>query len=256
MIANIEALVPYRNELIQIFNIVSQYASTIENIQKLHGFFEKLIPYLNVPENTGSYRDWDFDNYRFISLELYLYAVAVFIKHNRFEQAANFISEDHYVGNSRYYGQEQMIDASVFINTLKSIDHRNNRLETRWLSPIGALLKERCTNVGVEFHQLMQADFVLYIRGQLQDRRGYHARWWPHTLIYAGRYYNSFEIFSRAGSRRYFDKIKVLPGIDEPANFEPLLDDYRTGERRAPQWQFDRVDPAILLNFEQLAKRL
>lgn len=252
--ASIEAFTPYRNELIQLFNVVSQYAPTEENTQKLHSFFEKLIPYLNATENTSSYREWNFDNYRFIAYELYLYAIAIFIQHSRFEMAASFMTEEYYIGKSRHYGQEQMIGSSAFMHTMRAIDHRNERLKTRWLSPVGTLVNDRCKGVGIEFYQLMQADFILYIRNELQDNR--FARWWPYTLVYTERFYSSFEIFSRAASKRYFDRVKVLLGIENPQDLEPLLNSYKTGDRRAPSWSFARVEPETLLNYEQLAKRL
>lgn len=251
--ANIEAFTPYRNELIQLFNVVSQYAATEENTQKLHDFFEKLIPYLNVPENTGSYYEWSFDNYRFIAYELYLYAIAIFIRHSRFEMAASFMTEEYYIGKSRHYGQEQMIGSSAFMHIMRAIDHRNQRLKTMWLSPVGNLIRDRCKGVGIEFHQLMQADFILYIRYELQDNR--FARWWPYTLVYTEHFYSSFEIFSRAVSKRRFDKIKVLLGIENPQDLEPLINLYKTGNRRAPSWNFARVEPETLLNYEQLAIR-
>ena len=253
IVASIEAFTSYRNELIQLFNVICQYAPTEENTQKLHDFFEKLIPYLNAPLNRGSYQSWNFDNYRFIAYELYLYAIAIFIRHSRFEMAAAFMTEEYYVGNSHHYGQEQMIGSSAFMHTMDALSRRNNRLQTRWLSPVGALIKDRCTGVGLEFHQLMQADFILYIRYELQDDR--FARWWPYTLVYTERFYSSFEIFSRAVSKRYFDRVKVLLGIETPQDLESLINSYKTGDRRVPSSGFSIVGPETLLNHEQLAKR-
>lgn len=251
--ASIEAFTPYRNELIQLLNVIGQYAPTIENTQKMHGFFEKLIPYLNAPPNRSSYHSWDFDNYRFIAYELYLYAIAVFIRHSRFDIAAAFITDEYYVGNSPHYGQEQMTGSSAFMHTMDALNNRNKRLQTRWLSPVGTLVNERCKGVGIEFNQLMQADFILYIRYELQGNL--FARWWPYTLVYTEHFHSSFEIFSRAISKRYFDRIKVLLGLENPQDLEPLINSYKTGNRRAPTWNFAHVEPETLLNYEQLAKR-
>ena len=132
--ASIEAFTPYRNELIQFFSVISQYAPTEENIQKLHDFFEKLIPYLNARENMGSYREWDFDNFRLITHELYLYAITILIKHNRFEEVADFTAKEFYIGNSMHYGQEQMVGASVFMTSTKSISYRNERVPSTYFS--------------------------------------------------------------------------------------------------------------------------
>ena len=253
VIASIEAFMPYRNELIQLFTVVSQYAPSTENFQTIHRFFEKLIPYLNYADNSGSYKKWDFDNFRFIFHELYLYAVTVFIEYDLFEQAADFVDEHFYVGNDYHYGNESMVNIGVLNFHMQSLEYRNQRLQRRRLSMRADLLKERCTNTNVQFYRLMQADFILYIRSELREDR-FYSRWWPHTLLYAGRSHRPFEIFARAQSRRYFDRMKILLRAENPSDLESLLESFKDGDRTPPRWEFERVEPARLMNYEQLGQ--
>ena len=46
---------------------------------------------MNKPPYITSYNDWGFDNFRFIVRELFLYFIAIFLKHDRLEQAAHFL---------------------------------------------------------------------------------------------------------------------------------------------------------------------
>lgn len=255
VIANLEAFTPYRNELIQMFSLVSQYAPSQENLQKIHDFFEILIPYLNSTPDISSCREWDFDNYRFIVHELFLYVIAIFIKSSHFEEAGFLMSEEFYVGNNMHYGQESLVGVGALIQTTKSLDYRNERLKTRRLELRADLLRDRASGTGVDFSQLMQADFILYLRSELSDDRMAFMYWWPFTLIYSGRSYRPFEIFARAASRRYFDKIKILLGIEKVENLNDLMNSYRTGERQAPRWQIDSFKPSNLLGFENLATK-
>jgi len=62
VIRNIENFIPYRNEFIQLLITINQYSPTEEYIQKVHRFFETLIPYMKQPKHVTSYREWDFDN--------------------------------------------------------------------------------------------------------------------------------------------------------------------------------------------------
>lgn len=48
--------------------------------QLLHRFFEGLLPYLDRPEHVTSWSESDFDNFRFLVHELFLYAIAILLK--------------------------------------------------------------------------------------------------------------------------------------------------------------------------------
>lgn len=164
VVKNIKTFLPYRNEAIQLFIGISQYAPTEENIQKLHRFFERLISYMHRPEHLSQWGEWDFNNFIFIVHELFLYAVAVLIKHERFEQASYLLEQRYYLPGNSDYGRDAMVSFIVFGKYMYSLEHRNKRLGLRRLSVRAYLLKERSSGVGVEFRHLLQADFVLFIR--------------------------------------------------------------------------------------------
>jgi SEFIR domain len=88
VIQSIDAFIPYRNEAIELFLTLAAYRDTPELRVVLHRFFEQLIPYLRRPQSVSSWHEHDFDNFRFIVHELFLYAVACLIRHERFESAA------------------------------------------------------------------------------------------------------------------------------------------------------------------------
>jgi hypothetical protein len=55
---SIDAFLPYRNEVIQIFISISRYRDNVESRTILHRFFESLIPYMERPANlTTSFRE-------------------------------------------------------------------------------------------------------------------------------------------------------------------------------------------------------
>jgi hypothetical protein len=254
VIKSIEDFLPYRNEAIQLFVTISQYAANDENIQKMHRFFEDLVPYMNRPENVRQWSEWDFDNFIFIVHELFLYAVAVLIKHERFDQANFLMEQQYYIPGNSDYGRDVMVSFIVFRKNMRSLEHRNKRLELGRLSVRADLLKERCSGTGVEFRDLMQADFVLYLRAEL-EAEGSFGRWWPETLLYLGHYHSPFEIFARAVSKKHFNKVKCLLAIQSPSDLEGLLNAYKEDKRRLPRWEFESFSPSALLGYEQLAKR-
>ena len=147
-----------------------------------------------------------------------------------------------------------MVGFNVFREYMRSLEHRNKRLELRKLSLRADLIKDRCTGVGVEFRHLLQADFVLFMRAEI-DAVDNYSKWWPETLLWLGHYHGGFEIFARSVSKKYFDRVKVLLTIEKPADLEELLQSYKEGKRKLPSWEFNSFSPSALLGYENLATR-
>ena len=255
VVKNIEDFLPYRNEIIQIFVIIAQYNDSDEYIQIIHRFFEKLIPYMSRPQNVTRWSEWDFDNYRFIIHELFLYVLSIMIKYNRFENANFLLQQQYSAATDIESGLNKMVNFTVFRENLSSLTRRNKRLNLGRLSLRADLLKERCVGIRIDFRQLLQADFVAFMRAEIESQDSYR-RWWPETLLYVDYHNSSFEIFARAISKSYFEKVKVLLGIDSKEELAPLLASYQRGARQLPRWDFTEFNPASLLGYDNLATRL
>lgn len=254
VINNIEEFLPFRNEVIQLFIAVAQYAPEEQFIQRMHRFFESMIPYMNRPQGISRWNEWDFDNYKFIVHELFLYALAILLKHDRIEQANYLLQQQYYLPGNSEYGRDAMVSFTVFREYMGSFDYRNQRLDLRRLSLRADLLKNRCTGNGIDFRYLLQADFVAFMRAEV-EAQDTHNRWWPETLVCLGHFNSPFEIFARSVSKSYFNKSKLLLSIEVPKDLEPLLKSYQDGSRKLPRWQFNGFNPALLLGYEHLATR-
>ena len=255
VVESIEQFLPYRNEAIQLFNTISHYAPTEENILKLHRFFESLIPYMHRPEDVRQWSEWDFDNFKFIVHELFLYALAILLKSERFQEANLLLTQQYYLSGNSDYGRDVMVSFIKFREHMRSLEHRNDRLKLNRLSVRADMLETRSKSSGIEFRYLMQADFVLFMRAEVESE-DFYSRWWPETLLYVRRFHSPFEMFARSVSRKYFDKVKCLLAIEKPEDLNNLFDDYKNGKQQLPRWQFDSFNPAILLGFDQLAKKV
>ncbi|MFP1780314.1 hypothetical protein ACLEEB_14270 [Lonsdalea quercina] len=114
------------------------------------------------PENVNSWNEWDSDNFKFIIHELFLYAIAILTKHEKFREVNILLTQQYYLAERTDYGKDAMIGYEVFREYLRSLEHRNNRLELRRLSIHADLLEQRSKASGIEFRYLMQADFILF----------------------------------------------------------------------------------------------
>lgn len=254
VLKNIEEFLPFRNEAIQLFATVAQYSPTLEPMNRFHRFFEDLIPYMNKPPQTSQWNTWDFDNFKFIIHELFLYFVAVLLKNDRIEQVAHFLDQQYYVPGNLDYGRDEMMSCIVLDNALPSFEHRNQRLRLNQSSVRADVLNQRCKGTGIEFRDLMQADFLTFMKTEIQNIEK-SRQWWPDTLVFLGFRASAFEIFARSVSTTYFNRVKRLLGVENLADLTPLLESYRKGERGLPQWNYESIDPKMLLGYDKLATR-
>lgn len=258
VIESINSFSGYRDEVVDLFFVIAGYRSDAKIYGLIHRFFELLLSYLFRPADKSSWQDTDFDNFKFIVHELFLYAITVFLKKNRFEAANELLSQGYLLPSNYPYGNEiGLVDFPVFCPRLESLDFRKQRLKLNRLSLHADLLKERATRTDIRFDELMQTDFILYLRDQITCETSTYAtwNWYPDTLVYAASRYAPFEIFARAESIRYFEKLKPVLGVETKEKLIELISEFSRGEREAPRWQHERIIFERLIKSEKIATR-
>lgn len=257
IVDSIEKSIPARNELIEIFGTIAQYDQSANTAPTIHKFFESLIPYLYPPRGINSYHKWDWDNFRFIIHESFLTCIAVFLKHERFEIVAQILHQRYYVDKDEHSSRSKMATFEIFRENLISLTHRNNRLNLRRHSICADMIKERCSDSGISFNNIMQADFLLYLADAISCfKEGIYQRWWPETLVFKAFHGGTFEIFLRAESQEYFSRLAPTLGIKQKPELSPLIDAMKKNPTNIPKWDFDRIDPLTLMNYEKLCTRI
>jgi len=250
LVENIEAFIPYRNEVVSLIVAIAQYDLLPSLDQKIHRFLESLLPYVDRPAHITQYRESDFDNFRFLINEIFLYVIAIFLKYEKFELVQTLLSTPYYIHERSKNGQIGAFGYQAFHEYVRTLDYRNQRLRLGRLSLVADLMKDRSQSSDLDFNQLMQADFVLFMRGA-QDGE----RWFPNTLLYAGRSYSPFEIFARSMSQKYFDSVKNLIGVADKGELGALLQNFKGSQSQLPRWQFDTFNPEVLVGYDMLGTR-
>lgn len=255
IIKSIENFLPYRNEYIRIIESIAKYQKENDYNEVLHSFLESLLKYYDKPENVYQWNEVSFDNYRFIIHEMFLYTITVFIKYNCFETSAFLLSEGYYsLKRACRRDERAMASYTDFREHMSSLEIRNKRLGLRRLSLRADMLKERNGSSGIRFYDVMQTDFICYLRNEIHKESGFIG-WWPETLLYLGDFYGRFEIFAKAESVKYFDRIKTIFSIDKKEDLLPTIKDFSEGKRYTPQWEFEKINPDMLIGYEKLCTK-
>ncbi|UOO89164.1 TIR domain-containing protein [Vitreoscilla massiliensis] len=247
---NISDFLPARNEFIQLVSALIQYSSSNKYINIIHKFFENNIRYLFRPENITSYAGWDFDNFKFIINELFLYFVALMIKNEKFEELNYFLNKNFYF--LHHDSREPLSSFLIFKQHCESFGFRNQRLSLGYANLHATTLKERANGINLEFIDLMQADFILYLRAEINSTDTYFIQWWPTTLMYTRSFY-PFEIFAKSKSKSYYESMKCILGNNPDINLKALIEDAKKGTRTVPKWQYESISLSRLTDFNNIA---
>jgi len=226
---SIDGFLPYRDEFIE-FMFAAAPASGPALAQVLQRFFERAIPFMSKPASISSWRTWDFDNFSFVVHELFLYAIAILLRYERYDTIAEFLSLRFYVPNESKPG-ETMRSFSVIWKPLDTL--RQKSTELRRVSLRSDLLQKRSHGSGVQFATIMTADFILFLRSAVTDDD--QNAWYPETLMFAYEVHGAFEVFARAESTAYFKRLTPSLGIATKDQLEKLISTYST-DGRAGRW--------------------
>lgn len=254
VLSSIEAFLPYRNELIEVFSALASYGISEDEERAVQSFLEQLYPLMYSPKLGFSYSEWDWDGFRFIVHEIILYLVTVFLRYERFAFVGQILRHPYYVANSLSGGGET-VGITDFYKDMKSLERRNYRLNLRRVSVRADVLFERSKSSGLSFEQLMQAEFILFMRDcvdVLRDK-GYQS-WWPVSLVYR-QTHSSFEVFARSLSSQYFAKVRQMFDIEGVKDLEPVFAGFSSGKLRAPSWGYGGINPLALMNSDKLSTK-
>lgn len=256
IVDSIAQFIPIRNELVEVFGVIAQYDQTTSFAPAIHKFFESLIPFLDRPEEVITYHKWDWDNLKFIIQESFILCISIFLKHERFDIVSYLVNQQYYIEKDAYYGRSAMTSFSVFRNSLTSLEHRNTRLNLNRLSVHADMIKDRCTDSGIPFNAMMQADFILYLVQSLRRLKDHREQmWWPETLVFKSFHGGTFEVFLRAESIAYFNRLASVLNITTKTDLEPFIEGIKNQYIYLPQWRFERISPLELMNYEKLCTR-
>lgn len=225
-----KSFVPYRNEAIEVFMATANCSQQTDIGEIFHNFFESLIPKSGKPEGINQYHTWDWDNLRYIVQELFIYCVAVLVKSSRFDALSTLMQQRFYIERDEDYGRNAMRGFGVLRNHLDSLEHRKNRLKLNRKSIHADLIKELNPGSGVNFNQLMQADYLLFLADSIRalNDSEWGQEWWPETLVYRSYGSSSYEVIARAESKSFFSKLAPCLGIASKSDLEPLIEAYKT----------------------------
>jgi hypothetical protein len=147
-----------------------------------------------------------------------------------------------------------MVGFYAFRRRIESLDHRNTKLKKRKLCPTADLIMERAKGQSLRQRDLIQADFLMYIRDQLHSHDGYNS-WWPNTLLYAQSQAGPFEVFARSKSTTYFNRLCPALGISSLEDMQAMFEKFKDPRYGCLQWDHVALNPLDFIGYKELCTR-
>ena len=152
--------------------------NSLDGANELYESFQVILENHDPPRFfSGTYRDTDFDFYKFIGHELFTNFIACLIVERRWELIADILEKNIYM-QDRYQGPVAAPYTHIAADVL-SLQYRNERLKLNRRSLQADLLNEFHTKGKlasiVSMDSFTEADFFLFVRSN---------KWLPHSLLY------------------------------------------------------------------------
>ncbi len=248
----IERLKPLRNYLLQFVEIVEKSDNGEAAHAALRPFLGSLLGFKHAPRNVITFNHLWCDHYRFFLREVFLGVVATLIARRNFEEIDRYLGFDYRFETCRGPQRAAFLGFDAYIKTLD--EFRARRLRQNRLSVSTDLLNARADMPMCSFKDMMQADFILCVRG-LFDHPKALTRWFPRTLVFAHDYEKSgFDLFFAAQSADKFGPVAKLLGVRNRAELvekfaavsrQCRLDDWKFGGISIPFGSYLALDSAV-----------
>ena len=173
------------------------------NFDRILRILEQMANLMYRPPEVRQWKESDFDAWRMMAYEGFLGLVAILLTEQKFDLVGRTLSHGYFIPNRERNGGAATITFRVFSQDVESMRIRKDRLNSRQIDLYSDLIAETYAVSFPALPRLIEADLLLFLRGQIVTDSTSWEQWWPRTLIYARGTVS--ELFSRSESVMYFD---------------------------------------------------
>lgn len=219
IVAQIEAMRPYATEFQGVMSNLLRYRPQPDLFELVLDALESIGGFMFRPDGVSSWNSNDFDAYIVFAHDVFLTTFARVLKLQLFDLAKRQVERRYVIRNSEPTGERASNSFEIFCTNADSLDYRNQRLNLRRASLRADLIHGWYDGRELGMPAVLQADIVLWLISRLRHDPQSYRLWYPWTIEYAG-WGSAQEIFARAESKAYYDRIAPLFGNPTAAEFQ------------------------------------
>jgi hypothetical protein len=179
-------------------------------------FLEKLPLYkYPMEDRRSSWPSYEYDNFKFIIHELFLYLIAIGLKTEKYKFVEELLYSSYFFHNKyNYNGQPQGFN--VLYRHVGTFDnYYKNAFSQNFYSPMADFIVKRIPENYTK-DVIVEADLLCHYVATMNGQQ-----WFPLTYIYKTREYSG--LFDRMVSKRHFEKVKFLFDVNTISELQDKL---------------------------------
>lgn len=203
----LKAYKPLREDFIKFIDLISSNDVEIDTDEIIE-FFENAPIYERPRENVGSWNPANFDIFKIIFQELFLYVIAISLKNKNYSLTADLLNSKYYIKDN-YSRNEEPKTFTFLYNYHQNLESYMNNVYYK-ITGFGEYL---ITNLSDQITKetIILADTLCYVISYLNTKGNYDT-WFPNSHLYNQR--NKFIFFEKITSKKHFEKIKIIFDVD------------------------------------------
>jgi len=205
------------------------------DVDNLIDFFSKAPRYHKPREQQGSWRPSNYENFKIIFQELFLYTISVCIKNKNYTLAGDLLHSKYYLSDD--YEREPVKRFTYLYNYHEMLEDYYSTIHNK-ITGFGHYIISNLNNKILK-EDIILADMICHYIGDLFTTGSYQDSWFPTTSLYRDEYKN-FEFFKRLSSKRYFDKVKPIFDVNTHGELKQLLEAYKLKKSGIQRFRYGR----------------
>lgn len=186
------------------------------------GLFEKTLQIL--ADNEISLLESDSidglvnDNYRYFLYDIFLSFTALMVNREKFDVLKDVVTSRFCIEENAYR-QEVSYQTILRFRKYNYTLNKYKRENTNRISIVADMITKNATIIAS--NDLIKADLLLYYLSLIYSiKENFYNYWYPELNIYS----RFIEIMPRLASKRYFEKAKILFGVNSVDDYRKMLD--------------------------------
>lgn len=227
---SINEMLPLKNDFLEFIQTVA--GTPYLTKEQLSDFLERMLQFYTDNEISlyeGNTLDSiSFDNYRYFNHDLFLSVATLLLHREQFDMLHELVSHHFCIVEERRMSYPQEVSYMRFRTYNYTLNkYKNDRRQLRRVSIVADMMKANAAKV--KFEDMVRTDLLLYYLSLLYPSKDMFERYWYPEL---SAYNQQFVILPKLASLRYFNRAKVMFGVDTIEQFKNLLSSIKEPELR------------------------
>jgi len=225
---------PLREDFIKFINLLTTIEKDFTS-EILIEFFENAPLYLKPREDKGSWYGNEFDTFKIIFQELFIYTIAIGLKSKNYQFVSELLNSKYFVIDP-YKSNQEPNSYSFLYKYHENLENYIHKTYNK-VTGVGHYL---ITNLSdqISKRELILADTLCYAVSYLETINGYNNTWFPNTYIYKDN--GSFIFFDRISSKKHFEKIKSIFDVEDENELKIKLERNKENSKNSNRIRYGR----------------